>query len=90
LLRNLPENISNGVHLYSITISNANRFNGMPSHQIIKIIEEEINKIFNDTINILAYKFINVKNGTSLITNENKHFRPFPKTEIKNFFLAGD
>jgi zeta-carotene desaturase len=90
----------------ALTVSAANNLISLDIEALQKIIETEIKQIFNDensnskninnenfnnkNIKILAHRIIKDKNATSLITFENNILRPKTRTEISNFFLAGD
>ena len=79
------------LHQIALTISAANNLISLDNQELLKIIDSEIKRISNnDSIKILAHRIIKDKNATSLITFENNALRPKTKTEISNFFLAGD
>jgi len=75
----------------ALTVSAANELILLDDTDLMKIIETEIKQISNCAeIKILAYRIIRDKNATPLITFENNSLRPKTKTDISNFYLAGD
>ena len=82
---------SDNLHQIALTISAADNLISLDIQALLTIIETEIKRISdNENVKILAYRIIRDKNATSLITFENNALRPKTKTEISNFFLAGD
>ncbi|MBX3044727.1 MAG: hydroxysqualene dehydroxylase HpnE [Candidatus Kapabacteria bacterium] len=77
---------------YSITVSSAFELSKLKQGEVIEMITEDIKKLFPDfsQSNILHYRIITEKFATFIADPESEKIRPFAKTHINNFFLAGD
>ena len=82
---------SENLQQIALTISAASNLISLDTQALLKIIDTEIKQISNnENTKILAHRIIKDKNATPLITFENNALRPKTKTDISNFFLAGD
>ena len=88
---NKIQDLQSEFQLISITISHANDLIDKNNSELIEIFSKELKQIFNKkSIEILQYRILKDRKATSLITYKNNGLRLKSKTEIKNFFLAGD
>ena len=85
-LQNLSETI------IAVTISAAEELENMKQSEILEIVLEEMKSLLPDVSKavLLDYKIFKNKKATNRITYKNSNLRPDNRTEIPNFFIAGD
>jgi squalene-associated FAD-dependent desaturase len=75
----------------TLVISDAGKFIEKSKEEIIDIVISEMEKYFRvKKDDILSYKIIKEKRATFIPANDILNKRPEAKTNIKNFYLAGD
>ncbi len=81
---------NHGSHL-TIVISDADKYIDESKENILSIILSELEKYTNIKREMVeSFKIIKEKRATFVASKETQHSRPCTKTNISNFFLAGD
>ncbi|MGB9771953.1 MAG: hydroxysqualene dehydroxylase [Candidatus Kapaibacteriota bacterium] len=77
-------------YLYSFTTSNAHQLHPMQQSELIKMIEEDVNKLFNKKVSFINSKVIKDKFATIDLDIEFNKLRPKQESPIDGLFIAGD